>query len=1745
MDVKTESEYEIKETLHDSDNSMIFRAKHSKSGDEVVLKQSKNSVKAGLYNEYNLIKEDNSDNSIFLLTQRGKIPSLVRKFYPGKTLREELLENKPGTDLFFSCCFKIISELQKIHSKEIIHKDLSPENILIDHENNAVHIIDFELSTKQLFQTSTFNGASVIEGTLHYMSPEQTGRMNRVIDYRSDFYSLGVIFYELLSGKKPFESKDALELIHCHIAQIPPSISSIAPEVPQGLIDVINKLLAKNAEERYQSLSGLLVDLEHCHQQWKKNGTVPSFELAKADLPLRLNVSQRLIGRDKETKRIFSLFDEAASGKKILLELKGLSGLGKTMLIRETARPLTSTKGTYISGKFDALQRSVPYYAWTQALDQLADLILTENEENISRCKNLLAEDMQGLEAEIVAISPKWKLFFVETTPLPLLNPKEQQGRVMFAVSSFLQSILKITQPLLFFLDDWQWADEASVELLKSISNDEKLGKLFLALAYRPNETGNTHPFILVLNEIKRKQTDVLADNNLLLESIELKPLSLSDSNEILSETFSCSQEECKDLGDLIYLKTLGNPFFINQILDFLYSKKYIRIDTGEYKWRWNLSDISKLALTDDIALVIIEKINDISTQTLEALKYASCLGNVFSLASLNHITKTPKQQLHAILWEAIKENIIEPLEKDYKFVPEYYEVHKTNVKFKFTHDRIQQALHNRTDKKLREELNFNAAEFEIANPDEAENVFTTANHLIASGQLINNRKNKKAVAGILLEAGEKAFASAAYEAAFVFLSLFEEIAYPDFKITIPHRCLLIQASYLNNKDEKAQEYTKKAFGSGADKIERAKIYEAVLKGTIAMSKLNEALTVSRIAFDELGFKLPKTKASKGQIIWSAIKTQIAFPDKKIKEIGQFPDMKDETGIALMRMMYNSLAAFFFVERDTYPLIIFNMVRLSKKLGNAPESIIGYGSYGLILAGVLNKPEAGYNAGKEAMKLFGKFDAPHLLSSAGFVDTMFINHWKEPLAAFENDCLKYYEKGMNTGNLEYAAWNLYAHSNSLFFRGTAVHEIADVYADYEKFYLNHKQMNAYGPSLIIKNTVNRMLSNGKISIEDSSEEKELFEKESKANNTVFLFVYNTMKVFLGAMHNQYSEVLKNAFQNQKDIENAASLYWQPYFRAFKIAVYVNAAFEGKLDYNKVKKEIQQDRKKLKIANAVFDGNVGWIIDLLDAETESYEKRTVNHSLYDSARTKAIKNEFHFPAIFIELMRIQKMKYLNSGGTQQIWDEVKEKISGFELNSVIHSWENKYPELKNRTGLNTSISQNRGKMTSEDFDVQTIIKTTQALSSEIVLNKLIDKMMLFAMENAGARYGCFMIKKEGVYSVATEKFADGLAKEKNTHDGIPQSIFNYVNRTGEPLIIDNAIETPPYNKDPKIIALQEKSVMCIPIIFQNSSIGMIYLTNQLSKAVFTEQRIGILKMLAGQMGVSLQNAILYENMEKLVAFRTEQVVEQKNLIEEKAAELAVRHKEITDSINYAERIQRALLASENLLEENLPEYFVLFKPKDVVSGDFYWATKLLNNNFMLVTADSTGHGVPGAIMSIVNISCIKEAVSKDLLSPDLLMNEIRRLVIQSLKNDGSAEGGKDGMDATLMVFDFKNYILHCACAVNPVWLIRNNELTEMKVDRFPIGKHDMNKTPFTLQTINLQKGDLIYTMTDGLPDQFGGPKGKKFMYKQLKTLLLSISHEPMEVQRQKLDTTFVNWKGDMEQIDDVCVIGIRV
>ncbi|MBL7883333.1 MAG: SpoIIE family protein phosphatase, partial [Bacteroidia bacterium] len=266
--------------------------------------------------------------------------------------------------------------------------------------------------------------------------------------------------------------------------------------------------------------------------------------------------------------------------------------------------------------------------------------------------------------------------------------------------------------------------------------------------------------------------------------------------------------------------------------------------------------------------------------------------------------------------------------------------------------------------------------------------------------------------------------------------------------------------------------------------------------------------------------------------------------------------------------------------------------------------------------------------------------------------------------------------------------------------------------------------------------------------------------------------------------------------------------------------------------------------------------------------------------------------------------------------------------------------------------------------------------------------------------------------------------------------------------------------------------------------------------------------------------------------------------QKNIIEHQKHMIEEKHKEITDSINYAERIQRSFLATKHLLDDNLKNYFVFFQPKDVVSGDFYWASKLNNGQFALATADSTGHGVPGAIMSILNISSLEKAIESDT-EPNEILNKTREIIIKRLKKDGSLEGGKDGMDCSLICFDFKNNIFTYSAANNPIWIIRNSELIELAADKMPVGKHFHENTPFAKHSFIIQKGDLIYTLTDGMPDQFGGLNGKKFKYKQLKELLLSVSSEPIDIQYQKIKKTFYNWKGNLEQVDDVTIIGIQI
>ncbi|MFT4603065.1 MAG: signal transduction histidine kinase/DNA-binding NarL/FixJ family response regulator, partial [Arenicella sp.] len=449
--------------------------------------------------------------------------------------------------------------------------------------------------------------------------------------------------------------------------------------------------------------------------------------------------------------------------------------------------------------------------------------------------------------------------------------------------------------------------------------------------------------------------------------------------------------------------------------------------------------------------------------------------------------------------------------------------------------------------------------------------------------------------------------------------------------------------------------------------------------------------------------------------------------------------------------------------------------------------------------------------------------------------------------------------------------------------------------DYEKYYLTHNWQGPYKLGTRVKGLITK-LQNQDISLEDSSEDKKLFELQKEANDTGFIFGHNTMKIFSALLHDQSSQVIDNVTENYSIMDDLASLYWQPYCRALNTAAIVNASLSGDLQLKDFKKEFAKDHKKLKIAFKLFDGNVGWIVKFIEAELEAGQKMIVNHNLYDEAKKYALDNKFYFPAILIDLMRIQKMNHFKESGIKKYWDDLKEYLHGYELLSVIDLWESKLPELKEEKVKSIQGAETVNSVTAEELDIQTLIKTTQTLSSEIILSSLVKKMLSFAMENAGAESGCFMIKKGDEYSVAANQFISKVEGNGQLKSGIPESVFNFVQQSKEPLILEDAMSVSPFNKDTMIIDQDEKSVLCIPILSQNESIGMLYLTNGLSKGVFTEDRIGLLKMISGQMGVSIQNAINYEQLEEKVEIRTAQINEQKEIIlveKEEADKLRIR------------------------------------------------------------------------------------------------------------------------------------------------------------------------------------------------------------------------------------------------------------
>jgi predicted ATPase/signal transduction histidine kinase len=815
--------YHISEELYNGSRTIVYRGIREADSLPVVMKLLKNpypnfSELVQFRNQYTIAKNLNFPGIIQTYSlesfQNGYI--LVMEDFGGISLSDYFAKNNHVSFLeVLQIAISLCETLDILYHQRIIHKDIKPSNILINPETKQVKLIDFSIAFLLPRETQFLKNPNVLKGTLFYLSPEQTGRMNRSIDYRTDFYSLGVTFYELLTGQLPFISDKPIELVYSHIAKIATFASEIKSEIPQVIAEIISKLMAKNSEERYQSSLGLKHDLETCLYQIKETGKITDFEIAQKDICDRFIIPDKLYGRESEVEQLLAAFDRVAAtdshysgdsrsqdvpgnayleaeplvsqealpratpyqavpgneGKGELMLVAGFSGIGKTAVVNEVHKPIVKQRGYFIKGKFDQFNRNIPFSAFVQAFRDLMEQLLAESDAQIQQWKSKILEAVGENGQVIIEVIPELEKIIGQQPPSIELSGTAAENRLNLLFQNFLEVFTTQEHPLVIFLDDLQWADFASLNLIELLIGKSKTSYLFTIGAYRDNEVFPTHPLILMLNEIEKMGTKI--------NKIILQPLSQNRFNNLIADTLKCSTQSARHLADLIYQKTQGNPFFSTQFIKALYQDGLITFN-NQGGWECDVTQVRELALTDNVVEFMSTQLEKLPEATQGILKLAACIGSQFDLSTLATVSEKSEIETATHLWTALQVGLILPQTDIYKFyqveenkqlgeLGQENQTHKQLAEYKFLHGRVQQAAYFLIPEHDKSQTHLKIGRTILAKmlpENRGEGLFLLVNQLNLGRSLLEQSSEQVSLAQLNLEAGQKAIASTAYKAA-------------------------------------------------------------------------------------------------------------------------------------------------------------------------------------------------------------------------------------------------------------------------------------------------------------------------------------------------------------------------------------------------------------------------------------------------------------------------------------------------------------------------------------------------------------------------------------------------------------------------------------------------------------------------------------------------------------------------------------------------------------------------------------------------------------------------------------------------------------------------------------------------------------------------------------------------------------------------------------------------------------------
>lgn len=1557
------SGYEALTQIYESSNSRVYRALRTEDRQLVILKV--------LNTDYPTPDQLRRYRQEYYLTNQLRVTNIIKAYglaewsrtlvmtledFGGISLKDWLVKYPQGLNVeeFLPVAVKILNGLGQLHSNDIIHKDINPANIVINPKTGVIKLIDLGISTQLSRENPILETPNVLEGTLSYLSPEQTGRMNRMLDYRTDFYSLGVTFYELLTGRCPFVSDDAMELVHCHLAKQPISpyvwARSSRRDIPKAISDIVMKLMAKNAEDRYQSASGLNADLETCLEYWHakrrlvkitpmpKNALrrtsyrerIASFTLGRNDVSDQFQIPQKLYGREQEIAALIAAFarivspciDDKESDRDTidasvkstkrpvaeLILVTGYSGIGKSSLVQELYKPITAQRGHFISGKFDQFQRNVPYSAIVNAFTGLLKQLLGEPEAILQQWRDRLLAALGANGQVVIDVIPEVELVIGTQPPVPSLAAIESQNRFNLVFQHFIQSFCRLDHPLVLFLDDLQWADIATLSLIERLLGDSQIDYLLMIGAYRDNEVSTGHPLTLAIEQLHQKGAN--------LEQIALPPLRLKHVEQMIADTLHTKAQLVKDLAELVMCKTEGNPFFANEFLKTLYIENLLAFDLTSGIWQWDLARIEAKGFTDNVVELMVGRLQKLPQVVQEILSLAACLGSKFELEILSLMRNCNDAEVFVDLKIALGKGFIQARSQ--------FDRNLLIQDYQFEHDRIQQAAYSLLSSVQQAQTHYRIGQIlcQHLSPETLEEeLFTVVNHLNYGAGLTADRTERDHLAQLNLRACLKARDASAYQAAHEYAEIGLNFLSTDawqqqYETTLILHELAAEVASLCGEFDQMHQWVAAVIDRAKTAVDLVSVYIVKIRALASQNKPLDAISCGQLILEKLGVKFPD-RPTKIDIQQAVQEINALIGERSIEDLFDLDRMIDVEKLATIRVLASILAACYVTGSPLFPLVTALQVNLSIQYGNSPTSAISYASYGIVLCNFLQNVSTATQFGRLAYRLASISNAKNIRCQTLMIVGFFLHHRSSHLRETLSIEQTAYQVGLETGDLEYSGYSVYVFSLNSYWCGQPLAVLEPKIRAHCQQLFALKQLTASNYCSLYWEAMLSLQGNSdqtELVFNNQMRSQQLVTQSLEINDLIRVFSFYLLAAMLKLLAADIAGASTAANLARQYIAGGLGTISEVEFYFYDSLIALASIHEPVIADTKFEFKLQQiEANQSELLHWAEHAPMNYLHKWQLVEAEKYRifgKNAEAIELYDRAIAGAKAEEYlQEEALGNELAA---KFYLNWGKVTIARAFMLEAQYGYlcwGATAKVKQLDTDYPELL-RAPAHEALSHSRqtpktttSSSSGAELDLATVMKASQAIATEIVLGNLLQTLMRILLENAGAQTGCLLLHKSsasgelGTFEIAARSSTDlDIASiSQPIADVLPETIIHYVTRSRESVLLDCAVASGNFAHDSYIQSVKPRSVLCYPLIDRGKLVGIVYLENNLTSGAFTANRIELLQLLSGQAAIALENALLYA--EKTEYTRT---LEQK--VSDRTAELQRANQELLKLAN---------------------------------------------------------------------------------------------------------------------------------------------------------------------------------------------------------------------------------------------------